>query len=162
MTELSSEMQLALRACGWSEEYRYDLTEYESKVRAAGDALPAPVRAFLTRFGGLEITVGDDNDSYINTNITQFSLPAYANRLMKDDAPVKLPLLAIGTSHYDLMALLMDADGAVYRHMVASSQNCSGYDLHRIALSGVEALNKLAVECHKGPHIAGEWVAHWE
>ena len=158
MTEFSTEARQLLIASGWSEDRRIDISAYERALAAGGYESCAAVSEFLRRYGDLEIATMIDDIGF-NTLFSGILTRELVSRFSQD---VGMALYTIGECCFEMMDMLMDSSGRVYRYMRMSPQNFGGVDLYRIADTAEEALEKLIVDDTTEEGVKGEWMAHRE
>ena len=112
-----------LHQAGWSEDYRYDTTEWESLLKGAGYTIHTVALDFMQRFGGLVITY--PHPYALNaTEELKFTVSYGIGNTGKDRARHASRYISelwrgvegcdIGTFNTDDFRLMMDASGVVY------------------------------------------------
>jgi len=149
----------ALTKAGWTPSRQIDIADYHRLATEAGGPSALAACAFLQQFGNLEIIDGDGDDVYVNTLLPEITRGDIVHR---DVETLQSRLFYIGRCVYEFEWLLMDSDGAVYRHMEMTPQNFGGINLIKFAVSGEDAIEKLLQESRTGVDAVGEVVAHWE
>jgi hypothetical protein len=143
MFQFSNHTLALLHQAGWSEDYNYDTTEWESLLKAAGYTVHLVARDFMQRFGGLVIDYPHPMVPTVTVQL-KFTVSFGRDKIAKDwareasqDLAVLFPDLDgcdIGSFNSDDYWLMMDVSGIVYGY---------GDAYFRVGDSGEEAIEHI-------------------
>src|SRR5258708_7424144 len=109
MPKFSPETRLLLKASGWTEDWRVDVTEYEHALVSAGHEDCRSACDFLERYGNLGLEVNDvGGDTCLNTKMSEIMESGLVSSFSTEAAR---HLYVIGSCYFDFMSLLMDSAG---------------------------------------------------
>lgn len=120
MAEFTGDTRERLVAAGWSPERNVDTREFESALSSAGFPVPAAVRKFLQRFGGLAIEQRALRNSKLRARFIEVDprialKNVYAERISEDYAArVGAVLCPVGMAANQHLVLIMTAAGDIY------------------------------------------------
>lgn len=127
-----------LHQAGWTEDYQYDTTGWETLLKSAGYPIHEVARDFMQRFGGLVIAYPlpkkPTATEMLTLAVTRSSDSVFKDMARNLSEEIGVDVIEIGTFESGDLDLYMDATGCVYGE---------GAILVRVARSGEEAIENI-------------------
>jgi hypothetical protein len=138
MFQFSNKTLDLLHQAGWSEEYQYDVRDYQNFLSSQGFHVHDAALSFMRRFGGLIIAYPLPK-APAATELLTLAVTRSPDSVFKDKArdmseEIGVDVIEIGTFETGDLDLYMDATGYVYGE---------GAILVRVAKSGEEAIENI-------------------
>jgi hypothetical protein len=142
-----------LERAGWTADRLIATDQTEAELTRRGFELTAPARAFLARFGALQVSEPSPSLTCFGTDPLKALESIELSELKAAEQRVGAALSPIGDIADGLMAMLMDEHGRVFGFELISG------DLFVLAKSGTEVLNQLSTGLDFRPVTGND---HWE